>query len=190
MQRIKVDGLRSGLKYAVPNLSDRPSGTRNIAAQHIHAQLPTEPGTYALILHCHTAGEQTVGALGNVRTEVGFYIYVGSALGPGGIRGRVARHLREAKKAHWHIDYLRRTMPVAAVWYAETASVQEHHWALAIDAWSQTEKPVPGFGASDCRCASHLFFCRVPPSLTDVRERLEATEDQTAVVVKSVAMDR
>ena len=190
MQRIKTDGLRSGLKYAVPNLSDRPGGDRTIAAQHIHALLPSEPGTYALILHCHTAGEQPVGALGQVRTEVGFYIYVGSALGPGGIRGRVARHLREAKKPHWHIDYLRRTMPVTAIWYAETASVQEHHWALTIDNWSQAEKLVPGFGASDCQCESHLFFCSVPPSLPDVRERLETTEDQTAVVVKSVAMDR
>jgi len=37
----------------------------------------------------------------------GYYIYIGSAFGPGGVRARMLRHLRADKPKHWHIDYLR-----------------------------------------------------------------------------------
>jgi Uri superfamily endonuclease len=148
----------------------------NARQQHgeIQAWLPSGPGTYALILRCAAADEQIIGALGKAQVRKGFYIYVGSALGPGGIRSRVSHHLRTAKKLHWHIDYLRQKMPINAVWYAQSTSVQEHHWARTLACWSLTKIAVQGFGASDCQCESHLFFCQVAPSLTDFRDRLEA----------------
>ena len=143
-------------------------------AREARVRLPTDPGTYALILRSHRVDEQTVGALGKVKVHPGFYIYVGSALGPGGIRSRVSRHLKASKKLHWHIDYLRQKMPIKAIWYAKTASVQEHHWAKTIDCWSLATIAVQGFGASDCQCDSHLFFCQAMPALADFRDRLEA----------------
>lgn len=140
--------------------------------------LPSDPGTYALILRSHASFEQSVGALGIFTVRPGFYIYVGSALGPGGIRARVSRHLRTSKKLHWHIDYLRQQLPIVAVWYAKTVSVHEHRWANTMGRWSLAVTAVAGFGASDCECESHLFFCRSAPSLAGFRNRLEASGKQ------------
>jgi len=148
-------------------------------------RLPIDRGTYALILRNRTSDEQNVGALGKVTLRSGYYIYIGSALGPGGIRARVSRHLKTSKKLHWHIDYLRRKMPVNAVWYATTTSVQEHHWASTIRRWSIVTIAVKGFGASDCQCESHLFFCRSAPSLADFRNRI-ATADGAQYAVLSI----
>lgn len=151
-------------------------------------RLPTDPGTYALILRSHASFEQSVGALGTVTVHPGFYIYVGSALGPGGIRSRVCRHLRASKKLHWHIDYLRQKLSMVAVWYAKTVSVHEHRWANTMCRWSRVVIAVPGFGASDCQCESHLFFCRTAPSLAGFRNRLEARGGQAELpCIRSVS---
>ncbi|WP_429615053.1 DUF123 domain-containing protein, partial [Sphingobium olei] len=39
----------------------------------------------------------------------GWYVYAGSAYGPGGLRARIRRHLRRGKLLHWHIDHLTST---------------------------------------------------------------------------------
>ena len=63
-------------------------------------------GTYALVLHLECTEEITVGKLGMFTFPAGYYLYVGSALGPGGLEARLARHRRRGKKLRWHIDYL------------------------------------------------------------------------------------
>ena len=159
----------------------------NIAGAN-HLDLPTERGTYALILRSRRFSELTVGALGKVKLQPGFYIYVGSAQGAGGIRSRVSRHLKASKKLHWHIDYLRRNMPIITVWYAKTASVQEHQWARTMGGGSLATAAIQGFGASDCRCESHLFFCKTAPLLADFRERLKTSDQPPAVpCIRSVS---
>ena len=50
--------------------------------------------------------EILVGRLGALPVEPGFYVYVGSAFGPGGLERRVGRHATTEKKHRWHIDYL------------------------------------------------------------------------------------
>jgi Uri superfamily endonuclease len=112
--------------------------------------------------------------------QPGAYIYVGSAFGPGGLRARVSRHLRRNKKIHWHIDYLRQELPVLAVWYAEGDTTLEHTWAKAIGACNLASMPVPGFGASDCRCASHLFYCGCENALENLCETVGASCRQCA----------
>jgi Uri superfamily endonuclease len=82
----------------------------------------------------------------------GYYIYVGSALG--GVEARINRHLRDAKKKRWHIDYLLAEAPVTEVIIGETETKAECAVAQALDAQFSA---VPNFGASDCRCFSHLF---------------------------------
>lgn len=96
--------------------------------------------------------------------EVGFYLYVGSAFGPGGLRARVGRHLGGQGALRWHIDYLRRvTQPVEA-WFCVGSPSCEHAWALALAAAAPYSMALARFGASDCRCPSHLFFMAQPPS--------------------------
>jgi len=45
-----------------------------------------------------------VGKLGVLPLQPGFYVYVGSAHGPSGLRARLAHHLGPGSRRHWHID--------------------------------------------------------------------------------------
>lgn len=46
------------------------------------AAIETQPGTYALVLSARAGGRVRIGRLGGLRVQHGFYVYVGSALGP------------------------------------------------------------------------------------------------------------
>ncbi len=65
-----------------------------------------EPGIYFLLIKLAISKEIVIGKLGSMQFRKGYYIYVGSAMGNGGLRARVGRHLSGQKKMHWHIDYL------------------------------------------------------------------------------------
>ena len=110
-------------------------------------------GSYVLLMEL--SGEQTitVGSLSNVRFLRGYYAYVGSALG--GVKSRLSRHLNQNKKPHWHIDYLLQKASITDIIIGETEDRIECAIAQALG--SQFDS-VPGFGASDCHCHSHLFF--------------------------------
>jgi Uri superfamily endonuclease len=49
-------------------------------------------GTYVIVLASRTAGRVRVGKLGTFQLRPGFYVYVGSAHGPGGLRARLPRN--------------------------------------------------------------------------------------------------
>ncbi|MBN2038689.1 MAG: GIY-YIG nuclease family protein [Spirochaetes bacterium] len=85
-----------------------------------------------------------------------YYIYVGSAFGPGGVRARVNRHFSNKKSKHWHIDYLLEYVNPVCAWYSYESEKLEHKWAAIFTAMEGVI-PVKGFGCSDCSCAAHLF---------------------------------
>ena len=124
--------------------------------------MKSEPGTYILILRSQTTVCVEVGRWGQLQTVPGCYVYVGSALGPGGLLARVSRHCRSDKKMHWHIDYLRRHTRLLFVWYSHSRSRLEHEWAGLISGFAKVT-PVAGFGCSDCACKSHLFYSASMP---------------------------
>ena len=115
-----------------------------------------EPGIYILLL----CGEGTVrvGSLGIITFSSGYYGYVGSALGPGGL-ARVSRHIRVATgggiRPRWHIDYLLMSSEfrLMRVYCALSGERLECPLAQAI-----ALPYIPNFGSSDCRCNGHLFF--------------------------------
>jgi Uri superfamily endonuclease len=113
----------------------------------------TARGSYVLLMSLCEERTITVGSLGPVRFPHGHYAYVGSALG--GFRSRLNRHLRVDKKPHWHIDYLLEQAALDAIITGESLERTECTIALALAGQFGS---VPGFGASDCRCHSHLFF--------------------------------
>ncbi len=87
----------------------------------------------------------------------GRYAYAGSAYGPGGLRARIARHLRKDKTQRWHIDRLTAAGDVIAV----QVEVGGSECALFEDlrARAGASVPVPRFGSSDCRrCPAHLLL--------------------------------
>ena len=46
----------------------------------------------------------------------GFYLYCGSAKGPGGLAARLARHMRHGKAIRWHVDVLTEAGTVLGAW--------------------------------------------------------------------------
>jgi len=125
--------------------------------------LPVAPGSYVVVLETGKARRIRIGALGRLALEPGFYAYVGSAFGPGGLAARLGHHLRRGRSPHWHIDYLRRHAAVCEIWLAEGARA-EHAWAGALTRVPSAEMPCLGFGATDCRCPTHLFRFAQRPS--------------------------
>lgn len=119
-------------------------------------------GIYTLILWS-AGGNVIVGALGRIIIPCGFLIYVGSALGPGGLR-RIERHIRAAhdgRTPHWHIDYLlqEESIQIRAAISATTDEPLECRLADTISG-----PFIPKFGSSDCRCKSHLFIRSEDPT--------------------------
>jgi Uri superfamily endonuclease len=128
--------------------------------------LPTGKGTYGLLLRLAEAREIEVGRLGRFVFKASYYLYVGSALGPGGLAARLGRHLVGEKSPFWHIDYLRAVAVVTAVCWLESSVRHEHEWATAAQQLPDAMIPVPRFGASDCRCPAHLIYFAQPPALS------------------------
>jgi endonuclease-3 len=128
-------------------------------------------GTYTLLIEVRAATAVTFGAAGERSLSAGPYAYVGSAAGGGGF-ARVQRHRELADgdrdTHHWHVDYLLgapettlvgdRRLPGRDAECAVAAALREH------------ADPIPGLGASDCDCGTHLF------SLDDDGPRWAAVE--------------
>jgi len=115
-------------------------------------------GTYALFLQLGQDTPITVGRLGTFSFRVGYYVYVGSALGSGGLSARLARHHRQQKRLHWHIDYLLARAHIVGILADTSGERLECAWARK---WLDTpgaRSIVPGFGASDCDCPAHLIY--------------------------------
>lgn len=110
-------------------------------------------GAYLLILKLHRNRVIETGGLGKVAFEKGFYVYVGSA--KKGLSARLRRHQRQEKRAFWHVDSLRAEAEVHGVFPIRTKDDLE--CTLAGELRGMCEWEIPGFGASDCRCPSHLF---------------------------------
>ncbi|MBN1192074.1 MAG: GIY-YIG nuclease family protein [Coriobacteriia bacterium] len=126
--------------------------------------MEAKPGTYALVLRSHSWARTQIDRWGHLDIEPGYYIYVGSAFGPGGVRARVLRHCRAAGSRHWHIDYLREFVTPVFAWYSHDPARLEHRWAQAL-AGMKGMTPIKGFGCSDCDCQSHLFHTVAEPDL-------------------------
>ena len=124
---------------------------------------PSNKGTYILILYLKQTSEIKVGKLEKSIFKKGYYAYTGSALGGGGLEARLKHHLRLQDKPHWHIDYFKLHSEIKEIWFIENESRLEH---ICADVFLKQEKflPIKKFGASDCKCISHLFYLKSLPS--------------------------
>lgn len=117
----------------------------------------TAGGTYTLLVELPEPATERVGALGPLAFEAGWYAYVGSAMGPGGF-ARVERHRElaagEREARHWHVDYLLGETDARIGAVRRSPGVD----AECVVARGVDGEAIPGFGCSDCRCESHLFF--------------------------------
>ena len=134
-----------------------------------------EGGAYALVLLCSRGELVQIGKLGPLQLRRGFYVYVGSAVGPGGVRARVAHHQKLSPRPHWHIDYLRPHTRLDRIWYSHDRIRREHQWARVIHALRGASVPAAGFGSSDCHCKTHLFFFTRRPSFKEFRQKAQGS---------------
>ena len=110
-------------------------------------------GCYALLIELTESKGISVGKLGEFTFPKGSYVYVGSAMN--GVESRIRYHLKKLKRPHWHIDYLLKQASVRRIAVYQTQERLECPIARAL---SQDFPSIPGFGSSDCKCRSHLFF--------------------------------
>lgn len=122
------------------------------------------PGTYALLFFCRKSFQAHVGKLGRIHASPGYWIYVGSAFGPGGLQSRLGHHLKPSRRPRWHLDYIKSYMSPMGIWTTTDTVKREHDWAGLLADFSGATLPISGFGASDCSCRSHLIRLPHRPS--------------------------
>jgi Uri superfamily endonuclease len=123
-----------------------------------------DKGVYLLLLHLSESRIVDVGSLVRCEFPAGWYVYAGSAHGPGGLDARLRRHHSLDKRLRWHVDYLRAECESVEAWTAPLLADCECEWARRLMASPGADIPVRGFGASDCRCVSHLVHFQRKPS--------------------------
>ena len=120
-------------------------------------------GIYTLLIRFDRPQAITIGKLGGVSFSAGYYAYVGSALN--GLESRIVRHLKKEKALHWHIDYFLQKARLEEIIYSQTEKNLECAISFQL---AQKLTPIPHFGCSDCRCKSHLYFCKDRLSLRKI----------------------
>jgi sugar fermentation stimulation protein A len=112
-------------------------------------------GTYGLVMKMTEPRPIQIGKLGCGVFPAGYYVYVGSALN--GLGKRLARHESPRKNRHWHIDYLLEHATLVATRTIISRARLECAISRQLGGISQGV-PMKGFGSSDCRCRSHLYY--------------------------------
>lgn len=115
-------------------------------------------GTYIVVLKSEQQKTIQIGRLGRFQTCKGYYVYIGSAMGSGGVVARLRHHGKISRKPHWHLDYLRAETEFYEAYALFSPDRKECAWAPLIAGNEQASEPMQGFGSSDCQCDTHLFY--------------------------------
>jgi Uri superfamily endonuclease len=110
-------------------------------------------GSYLLLIELKKEILISIGKLGKKNFSKGYYVYIGSALN--NIENRILHHLGKDKKNHWHIDYFLSYGRIIKIFYKENNIKEE---CMIVKNLNKSLCPVLGFGCSDCKCNSHLFY--------------------------------
>lgn len=127
-------------------------------------------GGYLLTLKAQRNVKMEVGRLGLLSLPAGYYVYVGSALGPGGVEARVKRHLklygRKAGRLKWHVDWLLTSPRFTLVEALKIEGEGRVECLVSRRLEAAADWTVPGFGSSDCRegCKGHLHYFKRNPA--------------------------
>lgn len=117
-------------------------------------------GAYLLLMENKKEQTIEVGKLGEITFRPGFYVYVGS--GMANLEKRVKHHQLKKKSYHYHIDYITPTyMKVKKPYLIRITERIES--ALAVKIEKVCDEMVQGFGCSDTKEKSHLFYFQNNP---------------------------
>jgi Uri superfamily endonuclease len=130
-------------------------------------------GSYILVVFIDREIKLIIGALGKIKFQKGFYLYIGSAMGNSGsatLINRIRRHISppESKRTHWHIDYLliNKYSSVCCVYLIP--SYQNLECFIANEVLNVSDGHIDKFGSSDCHCRSHLLYFKEFKSLKKI----------------------
>ncbi|WP_324736155.1 DUF123 domain-containing protein [Thermococcus sp. SY098] len=101
--------------------------------------------------------------------KAGYYVYVGSAMNS--LEKRVERHFRKDKNLHWHVDFLLKESELLRAYLIPSDAKIEEKLSMEV---SKFGKPIKGFGASDLRIGSNLYYFKDEPDkiLTSILRKL------------------
>ncbi len=126
-----------------------------MGAHRMDDAVPAEPGAYVLLIELGAPLALETASLARAVLPAGRYAYCGSAYGPGGLKARIGRHLRQDKAQRWHVDHLTRAGRI--VDFRAVPGGRECDLLGRLLKAPGASVPVPGFGSSDCRrCPAHL----------------------------------
>jgi Uri superfamily endonuclease len=138
-----------------------------------HQQVVKQPndyklrGGYLLLIHLKYPLEVKTRSK-KFQLSSGWYVYVGSAMNT--LLGRLHHHEGRKRKPFWHIDFL---LQEADLRYAFLLPWNQPLESLISSRISG--RPIPGFGASDVREDSHLFwYSEEYAALSDVFETIHS----------------
>jgi len=115
-----------------------------------------DKGTYILLTKLAKTQKIKPGKLPETDYKKGTYLYVGRART--GLRARINRHISRQKKLFWHIDYLLQKAKIVEIWIRQDYCAECNTADKIRDFKPTAAKAIQGFGSSDCRCLSHLFY--------------------------------
>ena len=147
-------------------------------------------GVYFLYFNLKEGQKLDIGKLGRASFPKGFYVYVGSA--QKNLWQRLERHLRNAKcrgtlsasggcptnktsggarwgwpsPPHWHIDYLLPHAKILSIHVFKASKEWECRLSRRISRLEGARVIMKGFGSSDCRCPSHLYYFPLRPHIS------------------------
>jgi sugar fermentation stimulation protein A len=116
-------------------------------------------GAYLLVMKLKANTRIKIGAKGLIAFKKGYYIYVGSAMQ--NLDKRLARHHSKKKTIRWHVDYFLRKAEIV-----DTISLESNkriECQLSARVGNLCDDRVKGFGCSDCKCHSHLYYFKKKP---------------------------
>jgi len=108
--------------------------------------------------------------LGEASFKNGDYIYIGSAIGC--LEARLRRHLKKDKKSFWHIDYLleNKKVKILQIWTIDKKMECQTAEVFCQDPTTEIIKK--GFGSSDCKCLTHLFFVKNKKQIESILKKI------------------
>jgi len=128
----------------------------------ISQELPRTGGGYAIIIRIEKNIKIELFKK-NIDVKPGFYVYIGSACGPGGLRARILRHLKRTKKIRWHIDKITSNINAKVIIIIYSDKVQGNSFERKVSSclFRKGLDYIEKFGSTDDKeNISHLFYSK------------------------------
>lgn len=134
-------------------------------------------GTYLLVLKVRNDSKIKIGRIGKTSFYKGYYFYVGSAFGKRiSLENRINRYKKLCKnkkgKLRWHIDYFL-VNPNVLIEELIMFNNQKIECKISNTLKKHAKAWIDGFGCSDCKCESHLYYF---DKKTDIKKLIKIKE--------------